>query len=129
MCLGRLRSRVGALSIPEAVGPARRAFQAAGESFRRADVLRESARCLRVALSLPSDDSDAVAGLRTRLAAALGELGNGAGALELCRTAAREARSAQTKELVADTTIGLLQGYSRKSQWRKKVKPGQRIMI
>ena len=120
---GRHYASAGARALGiEAIGPARRAFEAAGESFRRADVLRESARCLRVALSLPSDDGDATAALRARLAAALGELGNGSGALELCRAAAREAGSAQTKELVADTTIGLLQGYGRKSRWRKKVR-------
>ncbi len=120
---GRSYAAAGAHALGmDASGPARRAFEAAGEAFRRADVPRESARCLRVALTLPAEDDDAVAVLRTRLAAALGELGNGSGALELCRQARRQARSAPTRELVSDTTIGLLQGYGRKAMWRRRVR-------
>ncbi|MFT4622852.1 MAG: tetratricopeptide (TPR) repeat protein [Myxococcota bacterium] len=125
---GRHYAAAGARSVAiQALGPARRAFEAAGEAFRRADVPREAARCARVALTLPSPSRDVTAALRVRLAAVLGELGNGAGALSLCRRAAREASELNTRELVLDTTIGLQQGYGRKRQWRRRVRQLGRV--
>ncbi len=121
-----------------AAGPARRAWEAAGEAYRRADLPERAARALATSLNLPLDADDPPPVVAcVSLAGCLSELGKGDGArmeagraLEMAERVPRlqaptgGAPAAAPSTLVAvalDTLVGVIFGFGRKEEARALV--------
>lgn len=119
---GRAYGSAGALALDlDHRGPARRAFEAAGEALRRGDRPSEAADVLRVALSLPGATDDELAASRVRLASVRSELGQGPAALQLCALALDQVDEGPVRALVLDSLVGTLWGYGRKEDARPHI--------
>lgn len=115
------RAASAAMEIDE-LEVARRAWGAAGEAWRRDDDLSNAAKALRMALSLPTGDAESAALDRIRLAGVLGELGNPDAAQQLCHDALQTVPApSRVREMVLDSTIGVLLGYPDKEAARPLV--------
>ena len=103
-------------------GSAARCAEQEGECWRRADHAERAERALSQALAEPEPPADPVATV-ARLAAVLGERGEGRRALAVGRQARHMARRAGhgSLPLALDTLVGLLQGYGSKEEQRPLV--------
>jgi tetratricopeptide (TPR) repeat protein len=101
---------------------ARRAWGAAGEAWRRDDDVDQASKALWMALGIPSEDVDAIALDRIRLAGVLGELGNLDGARQLCLQCLDELTDDRpVREMALDSLVGVLLGYPDKEAVRPLV--------
>ena len=103
----------------EPAGASVEAWAAAGECWRRDDRPSRARRALEMALGLPQPAAHRQQGV-ARLAAVLGELGEGASAVQLLTDAARQG-DGPGRAAVLDTLIGTLLGYGRVDQVRPLV--------
>jgi tetratricopeptide (TPR) repeat protein len=101
---------------PEARATARRAWEAAGEAWRRDDRPLSAAQALGMALELTSGDGQESALARIKLAGVLGELGESETAVRLCRDAAQAVGEGPVHAVALDTWIEALQALGRKEQ-------------
>jgi len=108
-------------SLASATDPAeaQEAWAAAGECWRRDDRLDEARRCLETALGFPQP-SAVRQQAQARLAAVLGELGEGRAAVDVLRDALTDASGA-SRAAVVDTLVGTLLGFGRLADVRPLV--------
>jgi len=115
------RAAVAAKEMDE-LEVARRAWGAAGEAWRRDDSPREAARALTLALGIPTEDADAVALNRIRLAGVLAEIGNTDAAQQLCEQALSAPElGGPVREMARDALVGVLLGVPDKEAVRPLV--------
>jgi tetratricopeptide (TPR) repeat protein len=99
--------------------PASACWEQAGEAWRRGDWATKATDALQAALSQPVAPVD-VGAVQTKLAAVLGERGQGAAAVAMARQALLTS-TPQARPAAVDTLVGLLQGYGRKVDQRPLV--------